>query len=132
MQENFAQKYVELGNASAAYREAYNPDNSTDKTIWENACRTLAISKVSTRVFKLQQQAADRNEITVDTLITELEEARALALDIAQPSSMVSASMGKGKLLGLDKSELKITGQLTLTEALAAVDEPNPNEIGEE
>ena len=46
-----------------------------------------------------------RNEITVDTLLDELEEARKAALDAdtAQSSAAVSATMGKARLLGLDK-----------------------------
>lgn len=104
-QEKFAQKYVELSNASEAYKQSYNPPNSTDKTIWENASRTLADSKVLARVMELQQSIADRHGVTIDSLIAELEEARALAKETKQPSAMVGASLGKGKFAGLDKSD---------------------------
>ena len=112
-QEKFAQKYVELSNASEAYRQSYNPDNSTDKTIWENASRTLADSKVSARVMELQKDLAERNEVTVDSLVAELEEARALAHKLEQTNTMVSASLGKGKLLGFDKIDVNIKGDIT-------------------
>lgn len=131
-QENFAQKYVELGNASEAYRQSYDAGNMADKTIWEAACRVLADSKVSARVFRLQEAAAAKHEITVDDLVKELEEARDLAIETKQSSSMVSATLGKGKLLGFDKSRLEVTGNLTLSETLASTDEPNSNEVGEE
>jgi hypothetical protein len=43
----------------------------------------------------------------VDDLLAELEEARQLAKNIEQPSPMVSATMGKAKILGLDNPKGK-------------------------
>jgi hypothetical protein len=54
-------------------------------------------------VTELQQRGAVRAEITIADLVKELEEARqaAASAEIVQSSSMVSATMGKAKLLGL-------------------------------
>jgi hypothetical protein len=48
-------------------------------------------------------------KVTVGTLTSELDEARAVAKHCSQPNAMVAATMGKAKLLGLitDKSEVK-------------------------
>ena len=110
-QEKFSQKYIELGNASEAYRQAYNAENMTDKQIWEEACKLNANPKVSQRVNELRQEHAKRHEVTVDSITAEQEEARKLAMKIKQPAAAAGASMNKAKLHGLvtDKSEVKIT-----------------------
>ena len=46
---------------------------------------------------------------TYDDLIKELEEARQMGADTESASAMVSATMGKAKLLGLDKQLIDIT-----------------------
>lgn len=111
-QESFAQKYVELGNASEAYRQSYNAKKATDKTINEAASRLLADSKVSARVKELQSAALKRHELTVDDIIAELQEARDLAMQMNNPqvSAMVAASMGKAKILGFIKDKAEVTG----------------------
>ena len=64
--------------------------------------------KVNSRVEQLKAEHRQRHDLTVDDLIIELEEARQIAKDEKSAASMVSATMGKGKLLGLvvDKNEV--------------------------
>lgn len=109
-QELFAQKYIELGNASEAYRTAYDA-KGTDKTVWEAASRLLADSKVSARVNEWKSYHAARHAVTVDSITTELEEARILAIGEKQTSAAVSASMGKAKLHGLIVEKNKLAGK---------------------
>ena len=110
-QEKFAQKYIELGNASEAYRQSYNAENMSETTIHEKACIELGKDKVRTRVNKLKAMHAEKHAVTVESLVRELEEARALALQERQSSAAVSASMSKAKLhgLGVEKKEIKIS-----------------------
>lgn len=109
-QENFCQKYIELGNASEAYRQSYDvsPDCAKE-TIWVNSCKLLSDANVSQRVKELQQLAQEVHLVTVGTITAELEEARGIAKQEKQPAPMISASMGKAKLHGLaaDKHEIK-------------------------
>lgn len=42
---------------------------------------------------------------TLDTLIKELDQARQLALENSNPTAMISATMAKAKLYGLDKGD---------------------------
>lgn len=102
-QEDFCLRYVELGNASEAYRFAYDCKNMKPESVNRKAKEMLDNGKIAARLEGLRAEAAKRNEITVDSLIDELEEARALARDIANPSAMVSATMGKAKITGFDK-----------------------------
>ena len=57
-QEAFCREYLRCGNASAAYRLAYNAENMRDKQIWEEACKLKASPKVSQRIGELEEQAA--------------------------------------------------------------------------
>ena len=108
-QEAFAQAYVESGNASEAYRRSYNAEKMTNETINVAACKLLANDKVAIRVKQLQEKAAKRHDITVDDLIRELEEARKLAMQTEKAGPAVTATMGKAKLLGMDKQIIETT-----------------------
>ena len=109
-QEAFARAYVETGNASEAYRRAYNAENTKQEIVAVRACELLAHRKVSVMVQKLKDQVAERHAVTVDSLVNELEEARIAALTAESPQSAaaVSATMGKAKLMGLDKQILDL------------------------
>ena len=109
-QEAFARAYVETGNASEAYRRSYNAENTKQEIVAVRACELLAHSKVSVMVQQLKDQAAERHAVTVDSLVNELEEARIAALTAESPQSAaaVSATMGKAKLMGLDKQILDL------------------------
>jgi hypothetical protein len=71
-QENFCNYYLECGNASEAYRRAYNAANMKDETIWSRASKLLAEYKVSTRVEELRKQANDLSRITKERILKEL------------------------------------------------------------
>lgn len=116
-QENFAAAYVETGNASEAYRRAY--PKSIDwkpSSVTVNASKLLADANISQRVESLKEAASKRHAVTVDSLIAELEEARAIALkaDTPQTSAAVSATMGKAKLCGLDKQVVEHAGAIEI------------------
>lgn len=109
VRERFVQEYVSHGNASEAYRTA-NPKakNWKPETLHPKASRMLAEDKVRARLAELQAKVAEKHEITVDSLVQELEEARTAAMKNPRGiSAAVSATMGKAKLLGLvvDKAE---------------------------
>jgi phage terminase small subunit len=119
-QEAFARSYVETGNASEAYRRAYDAENMSQEAIWVEASRTLANPNVSLKVMDLQKEAAERTLVTIESLTKELDEDRVLARELEMPAAAVSAVMGKAKLHGLivDKSTNKTT--LSADEAMQA------------
>ncbi len=55
----------------------------------------------------MQEQARERNQVTIDNVVDELEEARQIAKQSGNAAAMVSATLGKAKVLGLvvDKQE---------------------------
>lgn len=112
-QEAFCQAFVQnKGNASEAYRAAYAVKNMKANAIGVEACRLLADPRISLRVHNIRSDIAKRHELTVDSIIAELEEARELARSASNPNTsvMVAASMGKAKVAGLIKDKQEITG----------------------
>lgn len=55
-QEKFVQGIIEGKSQAEAYRSAYNTQKMADKTIWENASRLMADSKVTARMNELRSQ----------------------------------------------------------------------------
>lgn len=116
-QEQFARLYVETGNASEAYRQAYNADNMKPETVTNEAYKLLQDPDISAMVDDLKAEARQRHAVTVGDLLQELEQARAAALAAPTPqsSAAVSATMGKAKMLGLlvDKAEIKAEAEIS-------------------
>lgn len=104
-QEAFCQAYIETGNASEAYRTAYAADKMKPESVNRKAKELLDNGKIAARVAELQGDIKQRHNVTVDSLLAELEEARqkALSAETPQSSAAVAATMGKAKLVGLDK-----------------------------
>lgn len=108
-QEKFCQKYIELGNASEAYRQSYDCKNMTDETIYVKASELLNNGKITVRIFQLQSEHQERHKVTVDDLLSELEEIKERAIVEGNLQVAFNVVMGKGKLLGLAKqSQLEI------------------------
>ena len=111
--ERFARAVVRLGNQRAAYieagYEARRPVVAREcSPVDFGASRLAKHAKVKQRISELRRAMATRSEVTEDSLIDELEEARQLAADSKQGAAMVAATMGKARLTGLlvDRKEI--------------------------
>lgn len=104
-QSAFVTEYLLDSNGTqAAIRAGYST-----KTANEQATQLLKKPEIQDAIRQGQQAAAQRNVITVDSLLAELEAARQVALSTGKASAMVSATMGKARLLGFDKGETTMT-----------------------
>lgn len=72
--EEFAKKIVEGMSQADAYRAAYNCKRMADKTIWENASRLMADSKVQARVKELRDKIASSSIMTAQERLEWLTE----------------------------------------------------------
>lgn len=129
-QEAFAMVYVETGNASEAYRTAYDvSENTSVNSINVEASRLKHTPKITLRILELQELALERHSITVDSLTDELEQARLTASEAGQASAMVAASMGKAKLHGLltDRAEVTSPDESMKPRTIVLVGEPVPD-----
>lgn len=101
-QQSFAHAYVETGNASEAYRRAYDVSPSCKpNTIEKRASELLRNGKVTGRIVELRQRAQERHEVTVDGLTGMLMDAYDVAISQRSPAAAVSAVMAMAKLHGL-------------------------------
>lgn len=103
--EKFAQALAKGKNATEAYADAgYKGDRTAASRLSTNV-------NVAQRVAELQGRAARKAEVTMESLLSELEEARTLAIAEKQTSAAVSATMGKAKLTGLIVEKREHTGR---------------------
>lgn len=107
--EAFCLAYIETGNASEAYRRAFNAENMKPETVNNKAYELLQKGEIRARLAELREPILERHGDTVDSLLGELEAARERALAVDRPSAAVSATMGKARLLGLDRQQLDVT-----------------------
>lgn len=119
-QEKFCHVFVETGNASEAYRQAYNAKNMGANTIAARASEMLNKSNITVRLQQLREVHQKRHAITVDTLLEKLNKVYtvALAAETPQSSAAVQAVMGQAKLLGLDKQLIELSGEVGIRKTL--------------
>ena len=103
--EKFAQEIAKAKTATAAMAAAgySDPRNST---------RLTKNDEIRRRIDELKDRGAARAEVSVASLLDELEEARQLALKLGQASAAAQCSMGKAKITGqiVDRREVGDVG----------------------
>lgn len=104
-QAEFCRVYMETGNASEAYRQAYDASNMSYEAIKVEASRLLKNPTIALTIQECNDETLMKGMLTREDLIAELEEARiaALTAETPQASAATQATMGKAKLLGMDK-----------------------------
>jgi phage terminase small subunit len=130
-QRLFAFGLLEGHTQEEAYRRAgYKPHRS-------NACRLITNdNRVREFIRERQREAMKRSDITTDTLLAQLEEARQNAKALKQPASEVSAIKLTAQLCGLltDKHEVatKPVEKMNMEEVSAALKEAMGDDLAEE
>jgi hypothetical protein len=74
-----------------------------------NASRLRSNEQVIARLTELQSEAAKSSEITVASLVAELEDARRRGLELNMIGAAVRAIEAKGKLSGLFEQKIRVT-----------------------
>lgn len=116
-QEEFCRCYLETGNASEAYRRAYNAANMKEETIWRKAKECMDNGKVTARLSEMQAQSAEKHDITIERLTQmaltayEASQTPGRATGQMQTSAMVKAAEFLGKLHGLIVEKSEVTGK---------------------
>ena len=110
-QEKFAQAYVETGNASEAYRRAYNAGNMATATINRKATELMQHGTITARIDELRSGHAERHNVTIDSLTEMLKEDRELARKNDEASAAITAVMSIAKLHGLVVEKVNSTNR---------------------
>lgn len=93
-QEKFCQYYLDTeGNASEAYRMAYDTSNMKPETVWSNASRLLDDSKVAARISEIRAERAAATQI-------ERKKVEQVLMDIvtADPNDLYTIDPKSGKI----------------------------------
>ncbi len=111
-QEAFAFAYVETGNASEAYRRAYDvsPDTKPE-TIWNDAYKTRSKPDVAARIEEIRNEMSGEGMITLQTITQDLKDAHTMAKNLEQPHNMVKATTEIAKLHGFTAERVEVTGK---------------------
>lgn len=109
-QELFAQKIVEGMSYADAYRSAYSCKKMSDKTIWENASRLMADSKVLARVQEL------RDKISLESVMTAQERLEWLTTVIRGEDFVVSDKLRAVDIMNKMQGEYvtKVDGNISV------------------
>lgn len=110
-QEAFCLAYIETGNASEAYRQAYEAGKMKPEAVNVEACKMLSVPKIALRVAELKAELIERHKVTADTIADMLREDREFARECETPGAAVTATMGLAKLYGLLTEKTEITGK---------------------
>lgn len=111
-EHRFCILFVETGKKAKSYQEAFQNYKTSPAVLWRRAERLLSYPKIQNQIQELRDRIMAKHDVTVDSLVEELEEARkaALSADTPQAGAAVSATMGKAKLCGLDSQKVEVSG----------------------
>lgn len=109
-QEQFAKGIAEGMSQADAYRSAYSTNRMKDSTIWENASRLMADSKVLARVKELRDLSAK------DTIMTAIQRKEWLTKVINDPEVDINARLKASDQLNKMDGEYvtKVEGNLNI------------------
>jgi phage terminase small subunit len=123
-QEAFCIAYLETGNASEAYRQAYDAKKMKPETINRNAKALLDNNKIVTRLQELRAPVVKAAQITMEQHLQDLQRLRDKAEKADKFGPAIQAEMARGKVSGLyvDKVEVNVTEGLAerLSKALSS------------
>lgn len=112
-QETFCRLVVETGVPARAYRLAYPKSNDwLPSSVWVESSKLMAQPKVRQRIAQLMIAAGQTSEITVETLVVELDQARRGAMEDGKFSAAIRSTMAKAKITGHLQEESVRTGDI--------------------
>lgn len=114
-QENFCLAYIETGNASEAYRRAYNAKGMKPETVNNKAYALLKKGGIGARLEELRSPVIKNAQVTLEQHLKDLEELRELAKEDGKYGPAIQAEIARGKASGLYVEHAKIDGDIKIT-----------------
>lgn len=100
-QEAFCLAYMETGNASEAYRRAYNSGGMSAPSINRKAKELLDNGKIAARITELRKPAIAKANITLEGHLEDLKRLRNAAVQDKKWAAAVQAEVARGRAAGL-------------------------------
>jgi phage terminase small subunit len=90
-QETYCLAYIETGNASEAYRRAYNAGKMKPATVNRKAKELMDDGKIAARIKELRASAREAAEVTLEGHLNDLKKLRDEAQTLGQLSAAIIA-----------------------------------------
>ncbi len=97
-QEAFCLAYLKTGNASEAYRQAYDVADMTERTIQKRAGELLKNGAVTGRLTGLQAKEEVKALLSLEEHMEELRNLREMSKTHEQMSAAIAAEVKRGEL----------------------------------
>lgn len=110
-QEAFTLAYLELGDASKAYRKAYNAAKMKPESVNRKAKELMDNVKITARIEELRTPAREAAQVTLRQHLDDLKRLRDKAEKAAQYSAAINAEALRGKAAGLYVDRQELTGK---------------------
>lgn len=109
-QEAFCLAYMETGNATEAYRRAYDSGAMAPATINRKAKEVLDNGKIAARLEALRAPVVEAAGVTMEGHLKRLSELSKAAEAEGKYAAAVAAEIARGKASGLYVEKTEITG----------------------
>lgn len=109
-QDNFVLAYIETGNASEAYRRAYDTSKMNENSVNRKAKELLDNVKITARIAELRKPVVEQVQITLKSHLDKLAELRDKAEYDAKWQAAIQAEVARGKASGLYVDRVEQTG----------------------
>lgn len=119
-QERFVVAYLETGNASEAYRRAYDAGAMKPASVNRMAHELLLNLKIASRIAELRQPVVDAAQVTLSTHLARLDELSRWAQQEGNAPAAVAAEVKRGEAGGLyvQRKQIEMTrSERDLTDA---------------
>lgn len=100
-QENFCLAYLETGNASEAYRRAYDAERMPPESINRKAKEVMDNVKIAARLEELRAPVREKALLTLESHLARLDELSRKAEQAEQFAPAITAETNRGKAAGL-------------------------------
>lgn len=108
-QLEFCRLYIETGNATEAYKRAYDTDNMKHATIARKAFELMQNGKITALIDSMQEEARQASTLTLEKHLARLNELAVKAEQNGAFGAAVNSEIARGKAAGLYtiKAEVK-------------------------
>ena len=124
-QEAFIRAYLKCGNASEAYRQAYDAKNMKPQVVNNSASELLNHPEISVRVAAFQAKANEKAGITLASHLERLAHLSTVAEGLEQISASVKAEELRAKASGLYVERVEHSGAAEPVKIVFRLDRPS-------
>jgi len=109
-QERFCAVYLETGNATEAYRSAYDTSAMLKSTVWRKAKELIENGKITARLAELRAPVVEAAQITLAGHLQTLGELRDKAIAAGKYGPAIQAEIARGRASGLYVERTELSG----------------------